>query len=44
MIDHLKILILEDNPQDAEMLIWNLTKAEVVFTSKIVETKEAFIS
>jgi DNA-binding NtrC family response regulator len=44
MIEHLKILILEDNPQDAEMLIWNLTKAEVVFTSKIVETKEAFIS
>jgi PAS domain S-box-containing protein len=38
----LKILILEDNKSDVGLLLRELNKSRLVFTSKIVETREAF--
>jgi PAS domain S-box-containing protein len=39
----LRILILEDSPADAELEKHELRKAGLVFTSKVVDTKEAFL-
>jgi len=43
MDKELRILILEDSPADAELEEHELRKAGLVFTSKIVDTKEAFL-
>jgi PAS domain S-box-containing protein len=43
MDKELRILILEDVPADAELEEHELRKAELVFTSKIVDTKETFL-
>ena len=42
MNERLRILILEDNPADAELIEHELREAGVVFISNRVETKEAF--
>jgi two-component system CheB/CheR fusion protein len=42
MTAHLKILILEDNPSDADLLLPELKKNGLNFTFEIVETREAF--
>jgi PAS domain S-box-containing protein len=42
MYKELRILILEDVPLDAELEEHELRKSGLVFTSKIVDTKEAF--
>jgi PAS domain S-box-containing protein len=39
----LRILILEDNPLDAELEERALREGELIFTSKIVDTKETFL-
>ncbi|MFV8325382.1 PAS domain-containing protein [Flavobacterium sp. ZS1P14] len=38
----LKILILEDNKSDAGLLLYELNKSRLIFTSEIVETRAAF--
>ncbi|HUV52390.1 MAG TPA: response regulator, partial [Dehalococcoidia bacterium] len=43
MDKELRILILEDVPADAELEEHELRKAGLVFTSKIVDTREAFL-
>src|SRR4030043_1615000 len=43
MDKELRILILEDVPADAELEEHELRKAGLVFTSKIVATREAFL-
>ena len=43
MADSLRILILEDNPSDAELVQFELEEAGLVFTSKVVMTEEDFI-
>lgn len=42
MNDDLKILILEDNRSDADLLLRELKKSELVFTYEIVQRREAF--
>lgn len=42
MVDAIKILILEDNKNDAELLLRALKKAELNFSYKHVDTKEQF--
>jgi DNA-binding NtrC family response regulator len=42
MNDHLKILILEDSPSDADLLIRELKKSGFGFTFEIVQTRESF--
>lgn len=42
MNSSLKILILEDNPADVDLLIRELKKSDLSFTSEIVQTREAF--
>jgi Signal transduction histidine kinase regulating C4-dicarboxylate transport system len=42
--DEIRILILEDNPTDAELAERELRKGGIVFQSKRVETREDFIS
>jgi two-component system cell cycle sensor histidine kinase/response regulator CckA len=42
--DQLKILILEDMPMDAELMEYELGRASIPFTSRRVETREAFLS
>jgi DNA-binding NtrC family response regulator len=42
MIDNFKILIVEDDPNDADLLLRELKKNDYVFTSKIVQTRETF--
>ena len=37
-----KILILEDNPRDVELLFFALRKAGLAFTSKVVQTRAGF--
>ncbi|BAU54426.1 response regulator [Mucilaginibacter gotjawali] len=37
-----KVLIVEDDPYDADLLLRELKKSHFNFTSKIVETKESF--
>ncbi|HDH28314.1 MAG TPA: response regulator, partial [Euryarchaeota archaeon] len=39
----IRILILEDNPADAELVKRQLRKENLEFASKIVKTKEAFL-
>ena len=43
MSEPLRILILEDNPADAELAQFELEDAGLVFTSKVVMTEEDFI-
>ncbi len=43
MDKELRILILDDVPADAELEEHELRKAGLVFTSKVVDTKEAFL-
>jgi len=40
--EELRILILEDNPDDAELMQYNLKTAGIIYTAKHVETGEAF--
>jgi two-component system, cell cycle sensor histidine kinase and response regulator CckA len=42
--DEIRILMLEDNPTDAELVEHELRKGGIVFQSKRVETREDFIS
>ena len=39
----IRILILEDNPSDAELVLLELRKGNLAFTSKQVDTKETFL-
>jgi DNA-binding NtrC family response regulator len=39
---NLKILIVEDDPYDADLLLRELTKSQFIFSSKIVQTRESF--
>jgi DNA-binding NtrC family response regulator len=43
MAESLRILILEDNPADAELIQFELQEAGFVFTSKVVTTEEDFV-
>jgi len=43
MSDPLRILILEDNPADAELVQFELREAGLVFTSKVVMTENAYV-
>jgi len=43
MAESLRILILEDNPADAELVQFELKEAGFVFTPKVVMTEEDFI-
>jgi PAS domain S-box-containing protein len=43
MAESLRILILEDNPTDAELVQFELQEAGLVFTAKVVMTKNDFI-
>jgi signal transduction histidine kinase len=40
--ENIKILILEDNTADADLLVRHLTKAGLSFVSKIVESRKSF--
>lgn len=43
MNDKLKILILEDNESDAELLQYELKKSGLGFSSKVVQTRDEFV-
>ncbi len=43
MAEPLRILILEDNPADAELVQFELEEAGFIFTSKVVMTEEDFV-
>ena len=43
MAESLRILILEDNPTDAELVQFELKEAGLVFTAKVVKTEEDFV-
>ena len=43
MVQSLRILILEDNPDDAEMVRFELQEAGLAFTAKVVMTEKEFI-
>ncbi len=43
MSEPIRILILEDNPADAELVQFELQEANLVFTAKVVMTKKDFI-
>ncbi|MCE5264318.1 MAG: PAS domain S-box protein [Deltaproteobacteria bacterium] len=43
MSDPLRILILEDNPADAELVQFELQEASLVFTSKVVMTENEYV-
>jgi DNA-binding response OmpR family regulator len=43
MAESLRILILEDNPADAELIQFELKQAGFIFTSKVVMTEEDFV-
>ena len=43
MAESLRILILEDNPADAELIHFELQEAGLTFTSKVVMTEEAYV-
>ena len=43
MSEELRILILEDVPTDAELMKHELKKGGILFTSRLVETKEGFL-
>jgi signal transduction histidine kinase len=42
MTTNLKILIVEDNPSDVDLLHHQLNKSGLIYTSKVVQTAEAF--
>lgn len=42
MVDKMKILILEDNKNDAELLLHALKKSELNFSYELADTKEQF--
>lgn len=44
MSDKIKILILEDNPNDAKLLQRELKKSGLNFSSEVVETREEYIN
>ena len=44
MIKHAHILILEDVATDAELIVHELRKADIAFTSQRVDTREVFLS
>ena len=43
MAESLRILILEDNPADAELVQFELEEAGILFTPKVVMTADAFL-
>ena len=43
MTEPLRVLILEDNPADAELAQFELQEAGIVFISKVVMTEEDFV-
>ena len=43
MREPLRVLILEDNPSDAELVQFELQEAEIKFTAKVVMTEEDFV-
>ncbi len=43
MPESLRILILEDNPADAELVQFELQEAGLIFTAKVVMTKKDFV-
>ena len=43
MADPLRILILEDNPIDAELVRFELQEAGFTFNSKVVKTEKDFV-
>ena len=43
MNTHLKILLIEDSPEDAELLELELMNAQMEFTLRVVDTRENFI-
>lgn len=43
MVESLRILILEDNPADAELVQFELAEAGIIFTPKVVMTADAFL-
>ncbi|MDQ5986911.1 MAG: Adaptive-response sensory-kinase SasA [Syntrophus sp. SKADARSKE-3] len=42
--ESLRILILEDNPADAELVQFEMQEAGLIFTSKVVMTEEDFVN
>jgi signal transduction histidine kinase len=42
MSDHLNILLLEDNPSDADLLLRELKKSGFIFKAEVVQTRELF--
>jgi signal transduction histidine kinase len=42
MNEDLKILLLEDNPSDADLLLRGLRKSGMVFTAEVLQTRKAF--
>jgi len=44
MVENIKILILEDNQSDADLLQRELKKSGLVYTSEIVQTRQEFES
>tara|TARA_R110000868_G_scaffold333217_1_gene594060 strand:- start:277 stop:654 length:378 start_codon:yes stop_codon:yes gene_type:complete len=42
MATDIRILILEDNPNDAELMQFELKRAGLSFSSEVVETREAY--
>jgi len=43
MTESHRVLILEDNPADAELILFELQNAGLTFSAKVVETEEYFI-
>jgi len=43
MAEHLRILILEDNPTDAELIQFELEEAMLVFTARVVMTEKDYV-
>jgi PAS domain S-box-containing protein len=43
MVEPLRIVILEDNPADAELVQFELNEAGIIFISKVVMTEEDFV-
>jgi signal transduction histidine kinase len=42
MKKNIRVLILEDNPTDADLILRQLTKSGMAFSSKIIETRKMF--
>ena len=43
MTESIRILILEDNPADAELVQFELAEAGIAFTPKVVTTKKDYV-